>query len=155
VTAVSEPTARATGRLTGLTIAIIVVAVIGVFEAGYLTYVHYAGIKVLCVGGHGGSSTCEQVQTSVYSKLAGIPVALLGLIGYLMILGSLFIPGELGRAITFGIALMGFGFSAYLTYREVFTLKEICEWCVGSAVLMTVLAILTAWRFMRGEPAPA
>jgi len=42
----------------------------------------------------------------------------------------------------------------YLTYRELFTIKAICQWCVSSAVLMTVLAILTAIRAVRDEPAP-
>ena len=73
--------------------------------------------------------------------------------GYLSILGSLFVKGELGRGAGFCVALIGFGFSMYLTYREVFTLKEICEWCVGSAVLMTILAVLTSVRFLRGEQA--
>ena len=49
----------------------------------------------------------------------------------------------------FGIALIGFGFSLYLTYRELFSIHAICEWCVGSAVCMTVLAVLT------GDPLPA
>ena len=137
-----------------LTIAILVIAIIGTLEASYLTYVHYHGLGALiCSGAHnGGSSTCEKVQSSVYSRVAGIPVALLGLIGYVSILGSLFVRGELGRAAGFCVALIGFGFSMYLTYRELFTLKEICEWCVGSAVLMTILMVLTGIRFLRGEP---
>ena len=69
--------------------------------------------------------------------------------------GSLFVRGELGRATSFCIALIGCGFSLYLTYRELFTLKEICEWCVGSACLMTILMVLTAIRFLRGEQQPA
>ena len=44
----------------------------------------------------------------------------------------------------------GFGFSAYLTYRELFTLHKICEWCVGSACLMTMMMCLAVWRFLRG-----
>ena len=153
--AATRPTSerRASGR-DRLVLAIFVLALLGVLEAGFLTYVHYYGLKILpCVGAHHGVSSCEQVQSSVYSRLAGIPVALLGLIGYLAILGSLRLRGELGRATGFCIALVGCGFSLYLTYREVFTLKEICEWCVGSATLMTLLAILTAVRFLRGEPA--
>ena len=130
-----------------LAIAIAVLCVLGIGDAGYLTVVHYAGLKVVCAF-HGG---CEQVQASSYSKLDGIPVALLGLIGYITILGSLFVRGELGRAIGFGVALIGFGFSMYLTYRELFTIKAICQWCVGSAVLMTALAVLTAWRFLRSS----
>lgn len=138
-----------------LTKVILLIAFLGVLEASYLTYAHYNLAALACIGGHHGVSTCEQVQSSIYSRLAGIPVAILGLIGYVSIVGSLFVKGELGRGSGFCIALIGCGFSLYLTYRELFTLKEICEWCVGSATLMTILAVLTAIRFLRGEPAPA
>ena len=37
------------------------------------------------------------------------------------------------------LALVGFGFSAYLTYLELFVIDAICQWCVASAVLMTIL----------------
>jgi uncharacterized membrane protein len=63
------------------------------------------------------------------------------------------VRGDLGRAIGFTTALIGFGFSAYLTYRELFTIKAICEWCVGSAICLTILAVLTGIRFVRGDPA--
>jgi uncharacterized membrane protein len=131
-----------------LAIAIAVVALLGVAVAGYLVYVHYAGIKPICAAGGGG---CEKVQTSEFAKLAGIPVADLGLAGYLAILGSLFVRGDAGRLLGAAIALSGFGFSLYLTYREIFTIKAICQWCVGSAVLMTVLAVLTTIRLLRAD----
>ena len=131
-----------------LLVAIAVLAGIGVVIAGYLTYVHYANVKVLCVAG-GGS--CEKVQASTYAKLAGVPVALLGLIAYLALLASLAVRGEAGRFAGALIALTGFGFSAYLTYREVFTIKAICQWCVASAVVMTLLAVLTTVRLVRTE----
>jgi uncharacterized membrane protein len=140
------------GGVSWITLAILVVALIGTCEAAYLTYIHYHGIASLpCFGKHSGHSSCEQVQQSVYSKLDGIPVALLGLLGYVAIWVTLLIKGELGRAAGFGVALVGFGFSLYLTYREIFSLKEICEWCVGSACLMTILAVLTAIRYLRAE----
>ena len=47
--------------------------------------------------------------------------------------------------------LGGFGFSLYLTYRELFTLHKICEGCVSSAVIMTILMCLSVWRFLRGD----
>jgi uncharacterized membrane protein len=134
-----------------LVIAIVVIALIGVAVAGYLTYIHYAGIKPICASGGGG---CEKVQSSTYSKLAGIPVAVLGLAGYVAILASLALPGDNGRLAGALIALCGFGFSLYLTYREVFSIKAICQWCVGSAVLMTILAILTLVRLLRAPPDP-
>jgi uncharacterized membrane protein len=131
-----------------LRIAIGVLCLIGIGVAGYLTYTHYAGLKVLCLSSGG----CETVQSSVYSKLDGVPVAVLGLAGYIGILISLFIRNEIGRAAGFGLALVGFLFSLYLTYRELFTIKAICQWCVSSAVLMTLLTILTAIRVLRVEP---
>ena len=131
-----------------LRIAIGLLSVIGIGVAGYLTYTHYAGLKVLCLSSGG----CETVQSSVYSKLDGIPVAVLGLAGYIGILFSLFFRNELARAAGFGLALVGFLFSMYLTYRELFTIKAICQWCVSSAVIMTVLTILTAIRVLRVDP---
>jgi uncharacterized membrane protein len=128
-----------------LQIAIVALCLLGIADAAYLTYVHYAGLKVLCLSSGG----CETVQSSHWAKLDGIPVSVLGLIGYISILLSLAVRGDVGRAAGFGVALTGFGFSMYLTYRELFTIKAICQWCVGSAVLMTALAILTAIRFLR------
>jgi uncharacterized membrane protein len=151
VTAVSDATAptrvRALSTDRKLLIAVIVLCILGIGDAGYLTYVHYAGLKVLCLSSGG----CETVQASRWAKLDGIPVSVLGLIGYIGILGSLVIRTELGRAAGFAIALIGFGFSAYLTYRELFTIHAICQWCVGSAVLMTLLAVITAVRFLRDD----
>ena len=121
-----------------LRIAIGVLCVIGIGVAGYLTYTHYEGLRVLCLSSGG----CETVQQSVYSKLDGIPVAVLGLAGYIGILFSLFIRNDLGRAAGFRLALVGFLFSMYLTYREIFTITAICQWCLGSAVLMTLLVIV-------------
>ena len=91
------------------------------------------------------------MQTSRYSKLGGVPVAVLGLGGYVLILGSLWLRGEAGKLAGAALALMGFGFSAYLTYRELFTIKAICQWCVANAIVLTALAALTVWRLLRLE----
>jgi uncharacterized membrane protein len=134
-----------------LRITLIALTVIGLGVATYLTYIHYAGIKPLC-GRNGGG--CEIVQTSEYSKLAGVPVALIGLIGYVTILGSLLVPEtETSRFATVAFTVVGFGFSAYLTYRELFSIHNICEWCVSSTVIVTVLMCLAIWRFLRGDSA--
>jgi uncharacterized membrane protein len=127
----------------------IALTVIGLGVAAYLTYVHYSGATPICsIKGN----PCSQVQKSAYSKLVGVPVALIGLIGYIAILGSLLAPeGEGSRFLTACLTLGGFGFSAYLTYRELFTLHKICEWCVSSAVIVTVLMVLAIWRFLRGD----
>lgn len=136
-----------------LRVAVLVFATLGFLVAAYLTYEHYTGLKgLLCLGTHGGHSSCLTVQSSVWSTLAGIPVAVLGLVGYFVILASLLVRGDAGRAIGFGTALIGFGFSAYLTYREASSIHAYCEWCLSSAAIMTVLMILTGIRFLRAEP---
>lgn len=132
------------GRITR--IATIVLSFIGIGLASYLTYVHYSGSQVVCT-----SDACELVQTSVYSKLAGVPVALLGLIGYVGIFASAVLPErEETRLATLGLTAIGFGFSAYLTSRELFSLHQICEWCVSSAIIMTILMLLSIYRFLTG-----
>lgn len=123
-----------------------VLAGVGFAIAGYLTVIHYAGIAPLCAAGHG----CETVQSSRWALLAGIPVALLGLVGYVAILGSLLLRGEAARLATATLTLVGLGFSGYLTYLELVRIHAICQWCVGSAVVMTALAALAVVRLLRG-----
>ena len=128
----------------------IVLTVIGLGLASYLTYVHYSGIKPAC--SLGGS--CEKVQTSAYSHLAGVPVALMGLVGYVTIMSVLLAPdSEMTRFATVAVTAVGFGFSAYLTYEELFVIHAVCQWCVASAILMTLLAALTTTRLLTDDPA--
>ncbi len=135
-----------------LRITLIVLTVLGLGVASYVTYVHYAGIKPACTAGE----SCTKVQTSRYSELGGVPVALIGLIGYVAILASLLAPeDERTRFATAALTLGGFAFSAYLTYREVFSIHAICEECASSAVIMTIMMCLSIWRFLRGDVTPA
>ena len=69
----------------------------------------------MCAIAHG----CATVQKSRYAELAGVPVALLGALGYVAILGSLARDGETARTATAFLAIAGLGFSAWLTYVEV------------------------------------
>jgi uncharacterized membrane protein len=124
-------------------------AVIGLGIATYLTVAHYAGFTLACTTKH---NSCEQVQHSVYANVAGVPVALLGLIGYVAILASLLLPeNEATRLATLALVIFGWGFSMYLTYREAFSLHEYCEWCLSSAGIMTVLLPLAIWRYLLGS----
>jgi uncharacterized membrane protein len=129
-------------------------AIIGFGVATYLTVVHYVGFQLLaCSGAHGGHSSCQTVQSSQWSEVAGIPVALLGLIGYIGILGCLLLPDrEESRVATLGLTLIGFAFSGYLTYRELFSIHAICEWCVSSAVILTILFLCSVARYLLGDP---
>ena len=102
----------------------------------------------MCAVAHG----CATVQQSGYAELAGVPVALLGLGGYVAILGSLALDGEGARMVTAFLSLAGFGFSAWLSYVEVVRLDAICIWCVGSAACMTLLALLSVVRVLTAPP---
>jgi uncharacterized membrane protein len=124
--------------------ASIAVALAGLGIAGYLTAVHYAGGEPVCAIAHG----CATVQKSAYAQLAGVPVALLGALGYVAILLALARDGERERTAAAFLSLAGFGFSAWLTYVEVAELQAICIWCVASAVCMSLLAGLSAARLL-------
>ena len=134
--------------------AMTVLALLGVALATYLTIVHYAGLKPACTAGQ----ACVKVQTSQWSELSGVPVALIGLVGYIFILGALLAPDrEETRLAVLGLTMVGFGFSAYLTYRELFSIHAICEECATSAVFMTILLVCAVYRYLTvdDEPLPA
>jgi uncharacterized membrane protein len=128
-----------------LRVAIAGLALAGLTIAAYLTLVHYADVKPICTG----ISDCERVQTSSYAELAGVPVAVIGLAGYAAILVSLAPRGELGRVTSAFVAFLGLGFSGYLTWAELFRIDAICQWCVASAVVMTLIAVLATVRAFR------
>jgi uncharacterized membrane protein len=125
-----------------LRIAALILSLLGIGVAGYLTYVHYADISPICAGGSGG---CEKVQASDQSKLAGVPVALLGLLSYIAL------RGDLARVVAALVAIIGFGFSAYLTYESVTVIEATCQWCLSSFAIMTLMAIVTITRLVRGD----
>jgi uncharacterized membrane protein len=129
-----------------LRLSTVLLAVLGLAIAGYLTWVHYADLQPICVGGSGG---CERVQSSRWADLAGIPVAVLGVGGYAGILLLSALPGEIARTGAAFLALVGAGFSAWLTYVEVAKIDAICQWCVASAFVMAALAVVSILRLLR------
>jgi uncharacterized membrane protein len=126
-----------------VTKAIAGLALLGLAISIYLTYVHYAGIDPVC----SSISNCERVQTSEYADLAGIPVALLGIAGYAAILVSLRMRAD----VTALLSYLAVAFSAYLTWAELFKIDAICQWCVASAIITLVIAVLATVRAL-GAP---
>jgi uncharacterized membrane protein len=131
-----------------LRVAIAVAALIGTAIAAYLTSVHYTHTAPVCTSGG-----CETVQRSSYAELAGIPVALLGLIAYVLLLGAVAVRGTNAALAGAFIALTGTAFSGYLLWAQLARIHAICIWCVGSDVVMVTLAVLCSARFLR-EPDP-
>ena len=127
----------------------IILAVAGIIVAGYLTYLDLSGsTAALCSAGGG----CDTVRESRYSRIGSIPVAAVGVAGYLVILAALLLEttsnplAEYTPMLVFGAALIGVLYSLYLTYLEFFVIVAICPYCVSSAVIVTLIFILSIFR---------
>ncbi|HEY5977119.1 MAG TPA: vitamin K epoxide reductase family protein [Solirubrobacterales bacterium] len=127
-------------------------AALGVGVATYIAIADSGGGAPACIGGSGG---CQTVADSSYSHLLGINIAILGVLAYLLLLGAAWGRGDLARMGGFVVALGGFGYSVYLTYLELWVIEAICQWCVASAVLMTLLFAVNAMRMVRYVGTPA
>jgi uncharacterized membrane protein len=128
------------------------VAAFGVGVAAYIAIEAAAGDAPVCIA---GSSGCATVASSSYSHLLGVNIAAFGLVGYVLLLATALLRGDTARMTGFVLALIGFGYSVFLTYLELFKIEAICQWCVASAMLMTVLFGLNAVRMVGyvGKPA--
>jgi uncharacterized membrane protein len=120
-------------------------ATFGIGVATYITIADSGGGAPVCVaGGHG----CQTVAESSYSHVLGVNIAVFGIVGYVLLLGCALLRGDLARMGGFLISLCGFGYSLFLTYLEVFKIDAICQWCVASAVLMTLIFATNATRML-------
>ncbi len=127
-----------------------VIALLGIFVAGYMSWAEVTGNETACVETE--TVDCAAVQQSVYAQTWGIPVAILGLVGYVAILGVLLLEDQVallatyGRSLVVAMALFGVMFQTYLTYIEANVLHKWCQWCVASYVLITALFVLGVYR---------
>lgn len=136
--------------------ASILLAFLGLLDSVYLVWVKYTGAYALC----GPIGNCESVNTSQYSEIFGIPISLLGAGAYAIMIVLLLLENrsqfwaEFSSMIVFGISLIGVLYSIYLTYIEVVVLKEICPYCVISAIILVILLLLSGIRLSisLGEP---
>jgi len=120
-----------------------IVALAGIGVAAYLTWVHYDEGALVCVAGGG----CETVQQSSYAEIAGLPVALLGLVSYAIVLGLIVWDTPYARLGAASLAFIGLAFSVYLLVLQLFVIDAVCVWCLANDVLIApALAVLTALR---------
>lgn len=120
-------------------------AALGVGVATYIAIAESGGGSPVCLAGGTG---CRTVAESSYSHVAGVNIAIFGAIGYLLLLATAFFANDAARFGGFAVSLGGFGYSVFLTYIEIFKIEAICQWCVASAVLMTILFLLSATRLI-------
>lgn len=129
-------------------------SLIGLLVATYL-YLFKLGMIPGLACGTGG---CETVQASPWASFLGVPVALIGVLGYLgcLILSMIGIGTERDErhwsdALLLAGATVGVGFTAWLTYAEAYLIEAWCRWCLGSAAIITLLFLVAAlgWRSLR------
>ncbi len=131
----------------------IISAVAGAAVSIYMTIYKLTDNNSMCLG----SGDCATVNASKYSEVYGIPLGVVGLIGYAGILLVLWLEKrhplgkEYGNLLAMGMSFSGFIYSLYLTYLELYVIKAICPFCVASAVAITLCFIFTFIRFVRGE----
>ena len=132
-----------------LSVGILVLLLLGIVIAGYLSFVETSGTEAVC----GPVGDCNTVQSSEYARLFGIlPVGILGLMGYAGMLVTWFLSrrpspmSDYAVMALFGMALFGTGFSIYLTFLEPFVIGATCMWCLSSAIILTVILLLSLDR---------
>ncbi|HSB91354.1 MAG TPA: vitamin K epoxide reductase family protein [Anaerolineales bacterium] len=123
-------------------------AVVGLLDAAYLAYVKLTNQLASC----SNIGDCEKVNSSRFADIGGVPIAVLGAVGFALILVAMALdhPGgrwqDTGRYAFFGLTLVGTLYSAYLTYIELFVLRAVCPFCVLSAIVMVALFALSIGR---------
>ena len=135
-------------RLKQVTIAL---TVLGLLVSIYMTIFKLTNNENMCIGSHG----CSIVNASGYSSIHGIPVAVVGILGYLSILTVFYFerkPGFLqtnGSMVQFTLTLTGFLFTVWLVFVEVALIKAYCPFCITSQISMTLIFILTVIRVIQ------
>ena len=135
------------------------VSLAGIFVGVYLTLYKFGVIgSLVCNVG-----SCEKVQSSKYSVFLGLPVATWGIGFYLLMLllsiASLQERYADSRGLSLAMLLVtGWGvlFTAWLNYLEAFVINAWCEWCLGSAAMVSILFVLAFldWREARVASSP-
>lgn len=132
--------------------SLVALTIIGLLVSIYMTIYKFTNNNAMCLG----SGDCGTVNASRYAEVNGIPVALIGVLGYAAILALLYFethgPGFLRKnsaLLVFGLALTGFLFTAWLIYVEVVLIKALCPFCVTSQIAMTLIFILSTIRLVR------
>ena len=126
-------------------LAIALLSVGGAVVSSISLYHHY-GATASSFCDFGANFNCDMVNRSIYSAVFGIPVALIGILGY----GTLLILATFCRAraeapvMLLIASLAGLGFALYLTYVEAFVLAVWCILCLSSLTLITAITVLSS-----------
>jgi uncharacterized membrane protein len=143
------------GRNRSLTsVGALAVSVLGLAVSAYLTAEHFTSSLTLACP-ESATINCAKVTTSKWSQVAGIPVAVLGLVFFVVMVALYVMPS--GRwaalpAIRVGAAAVGILSALYLVWVELFRVDAICLWCTAVHVCTLVLFALALWGWMGTPP---
>jgi uncharacterized membrane protein len=126
------------------------IAVLGAAITAYLLYVRQTGGALACSTGG-----CETVQSSTYAEVLGVPVAALGLVGFLGLLLLALARGEWARLSQATLALSALLFSVYLLYIQLVVIGATCQWCLATDVLTAAITVLAVLRLRAASPPTA
>lgn len=148
-------TTKTSGIFRGLLWTSVALCGLGIVVAGYLVTKRFTGGSLACTRW----AQCDVVNNSVYSQFHGVPVSVIGLAGYLALLAlafaAMWTEGRTQRQIlllSVVLSLIGVGFSAYLTYLEIYVIEALCAWCLASAVIITLLLVTNGLAVRRSCP---
>ena len=116
-------------------------AALGASVSAYLVWARYSGGELLCSTGG-----CETVQSSPYAEILGLPVALVGLGGYLVIAATAPLRSPVARLTGAAMALIALAFSSYLLVVQLAVIDAVCDWCLTSDVIVTLVAATALLR---------
>ena len=135
-----------TSRLRAMIVAIALFAVAGIAVSSISLYHHY-GTSETSFCNFGTSFNCDVVNRSVYSSIGGIPVALIGILGYaaLFALATVYRRKAETPVMLLLASLCGFGFALYLTYIEKFVLAVWCILCLSSLAIIFAITALSSF----------
>jgi uncharacterized membrane protein len=134
-------------RARRILLTISLLAAAGMAVSSLSLYHHY-GTSTSSYCDFGASFNCDMVNRSIYSVVLGVPVALIGLLGYaaLLVFSTLYRRSAQTPALLLLGSLAGLGFALYLTYVENFILAVWCVLCLSSLGLILAIAVLSGLR---------
>ena len=120
---------------------LVVLSLAGAVVSAYVLVARWTSAALLCSTGG-----CETVQSSEYSELLGVPVAGLGIVGYLVIAAAALFSSPLARAATAAVALGAVAFGGYLLVIQLVVIDAVCDWCLTSDAISTLIAVVAVRR---------
>ncbi|MBN2306218.1 MAG: vitamin K epoxide reductase family protein [Anaerolineae bacterium] len=136
-----------------LRVGLIVLCIAGMLVAGYMSWAELTGNETVC--SDSGKMDCAAVQQSAYASTMGMPLAVLGFLGYAAIMGVVILEDQIellatyGRTLVVGMALFGVILQTYLTWIEAARLDAWCQWCITSYVIIGACLGIGAYRLYK------